>query len=391
MKQTVRHCAFAREGVMFARKPWLGGGMLVGALLAWPGVAALRAQNAPPPAAPVPIVAPLPAAPYSVAPPPAVGPAPALGAPVPFVPPAASTPLTYAPPTAPPPPSVDPGANGWGPYEPPSTPPGWFTDAQIELVYPVLKDRISNDVPVLPSGNQLHVPATPLNLTVSPTLEVGYRLPDSAGLFAGSYRFLDSDGNGNGVVAGNSVAVHTRVDLQVLDLDYGTTFYEVAPHWNIAWRLGARLTDVFFDSQITSVPLSQQASNFFLGAGPHGRLDVERSFDFIKGLSLFGRLDGAVLIGQVKQNYHEWDLQADGTTVYSFNQVRHSQSVPNLLLEAGVSYVPPILTNFKITTGYQFEQYWYLGQFGFNDNGTASTSRGELWSHGWFLRGEYDF
>ncbi len=366
---------------MFARKTWLGGGMLVVALLAWPGIAGLRAQNAPPPSAPVPITTL----------PPAVGPAPSLGQPVPFVAPAPATPLTYAPPPTMPPPSVDPGANGWGPYEPPSAPPGWFFDLQFELVYPVLKDRITNDTPVLPSGDQLHVPSANLNLTVSPTFEFGYRLPDSAGLFAGSYRFIASDGNASQGFDGNTVGVHTTLNLQVVDLDYGTTPFEVAPHWIISYRIGARVANIYFNSQIQSEPLSQQASNFFVGAGPHGRIDVERSVDFIKGLSLFGRLDGAVMIGQIKQNYREWDLQNDGTNQYSTNQVRHSQSVPDLLLQIGLSWVPPIFTNVKFTTGYQFEDFWYLGQFGFNENGTASTSRGELWSHGWFLRGQVDF
>jgi hypothetical protein len=203
---------------------------------------------------------------------------------------------------------------------------------------------------------------------------------------------MTTSGNGSSVSDGLPINVHTSVDEFVLDLDYGAAPFEVAPHWSLAWRLGARLTDVYFDPSIQNVALSQQASNEFIGAGPHARLDVERSFDFVRGLAVFGRLDAAVMIGQIRQNYTESILQADGTYHTTTTSARHSQSVPNLLLQAGISYVPPILTNFKITTGYQFEQYWYVGQLGLipPTNG-MSGSHGELWSHGWFLRGQYDF
>ena len=99
--------------------------------------------------------------------------------------PATQTPLTYAPPPALAP-TVDPGPNGWAPYEPPSSPPGFFFDVETVLLLPVLRDRITNDTGLTPSGNQLHVPSVSLDLTVSPEIEFGYRLPDSAGYFAGS-------------------------------------------------------------------------------------------------------------------------------------------------------------------------------------------------------------
>ncbi len=49
----------------------------------------------------------------------------------------------------------------------------------------------------------------------------------------------------------------------------------------------------------------------------------------------------------------------------------------------GVSYVPPAVPNLRFSAGYQFEQWWYLGQLG--------DSRGELHSNGGFLRAEWDF
>jgi hypothetical protein len=312
---------------------------------------------------------------------------------VPVTPPAGSTPLTYTPPPpAAPVVPVDPGPNGWAPYEGPSVPAGYFFDTEIALIYPVLKDRISNDVAVMPSGNQFRVPSTSLDLAVSPKIEFGYRLPDSAGIFAGSFRFLNSSGTDALVVGGEPVGINTRLSMEILDLDYGTTLYEVSPRWYIAWRIGARLSDIYFDSTIQGTNFAQQASNYFLGAGPHFRLDAVRSLELIHGLSLFGRLDGAVMIGQIKQDFREWATLPDGTTVVSAAFPRHTQTVPNLNVQAGLSYVLPIYTNVKFTTGYQFEAYWYLGQFGLVPPGNnLSGSRGELYSHGWFLRGQVDF
>jgi hypothetical protein len=377
---------------MLARKPLPGGMLLVLTLTVLSGTTAVRGQGSGLPPAPVAFVPP-PAPPQPelgrpipIAPPPAPAPAPGP-APAPLAP--APTPLTWTPPPPPPHPTTDPGPNGWAPYEAPSVPPGFFFDLEINVLLPVLKNKITNDNGVLPSGNQLNVPRADLDVTVSPKFELGYRLPDSAGLFAGSYRFTTSEGTGVQTIGGADFNTRTRLNFQVWDLDYGTTMYEVAPEYKIGWRIGARLADIFFDSRIQNTPLMQQASNTYIGTGPHARLDVERRIGAIQGLSLFGRLDGSVLIGQINQRFREEAAQEDGSTLVSTGFARHSQSVPNLLLQAGLSYVPPIFTNVTFTTGYQFEQYWYLGQF--NSGGMPGTSRGELWTHGWFLRGQVDF
>src|SRR5262249_13427560 len=152
------------------------------------------------------------------------------------------------------------------------------------------------------------------------------------------------------------------------------------------------ISDVFFDSRIQNAGLLQQASNDFFGSGPHGRLEIERRIAPLPGLALFGRLDGAVLIGQIKQRFRQEAevLAADDVLVNTLT-VRKSQAVPYLQIQAGLSYSPESLPCVKFTSGYQFEQYWYLGQLGLQANGQQSTSRGELWSHGFFIRGQVDF
>src|SRR5436190_7918485 len=226
--------------------------------------------------------------------------------PVPVLAPDAPTLLSPAPPPPPRPPSplTDPGPNGWGPSYELSKAPGFFFDATLAIVQPTLKNRITNDIP-LPGAGAIRVPSVDLDFVAAPTFEVGYRLPDSAGFFAVSYNFLVTEGTGPTVIDGVTFATRSRLNINTLDIDYGTTPYEFAPRYTIAWRIGARISDVFFDSRIESGDFAQQASNDFFGSGPHARMEVERRIVALPGLALFGRLDGAVLIGQIQQRFRQ--------------------------------------------------------------------------------------
>src|SRR5262249_34640868 len=168
-----------------------------------------------------------------------------------------------------------------------------------------------------------------LDFVAEPTFEVGYRLPDSAGYFAFAYSFLVSEGTGTTIIDGVPFATRTRVNINTLDIDYGTTPYEFSPRWTIAWRLGARISDVFFDSRIRNGDFLKQASNDFFGSGPHARLEVERRIVALPGLSLFGRLDGAVLIGQIHQRFRQEAPEGDLIAVDTLT-VRKAQAVPYL-------------------------------------------------------------
>jgi hypothetical protein len=320
-------------------------------------------------------------------------------APVPVLPPAAiapgapPTPLAY---TAPPPmvvgpptvigPTYDPGADGWGPYGQPSTCPGWFFDTEIAFVFPSLKFRLTNDQPLPVTGATLNVPAVSLATTVQPTFEVGYGLGDSAGYFALATSFLYSEGTGTRVLSGVDYAVRTRLNVNWLDLDYGTAAYEFAPRYMLSWRIGARVADVFFDSQATNGVVTAASSNQFIGAGPHARLDLERRIVPVPGLSLFGRLDGVLYVGQVRQHYN-----LDILALHDGSSVQRTQTVPYINLQAGISYSPPSIPALKLTTGYLFEDYFDVGRLGISPQGQVSHSRGEMWWHGAFLRAQYDF
>jgi hypothetical protein len=376
------------EGAMAAKAR----GLLVGALLALAGAGTALGQGTPLPPAPVPVVPGPPA--VTIAPP-----VPAPGAPLPAVtpppPPPPPSPLTYTPPPPPPGPFVtgDPGRDGWGPCGPPSAPPGWFFETELQFIRPVLKNRLSSDAPLL-TGAPLRVPSADLDWTVSPRFEVGHRLPDSAGYFALGYRFLTDEGRTTTAFAdlpGVPFAVRTRLALNEVDFDYGTSPYSPLPRYDISWRAGVRFADVFFDSRASTDSLSEQASNDLVGGGPHARLDLERHLAFAPGLSLFGRLDGAVIIGQITQRFREQLTVFDGVVLTDELSRRRSQAVPVLTVQAGLTYTPCSAPFLHFAGGYQYEHWWFLGQLGLGSDGMLPTTRGELGAHALFLRASWDF
>lgn len=343
----------------------------------------LHAQDPGLPPSPVPVTPP-------ITPPPASAPL------APAVPP---TPLTYVPvpaaPLFPPPPSTDPGPNGWAPFGLTSPDTGWFLNTEVALVFPALKFRLTNDQPLPITGIRLNVPSVDLNTTVMPTFEAGYYLGESCGYFALAYSFLVSEGTGQRRDFLGTFDTRTRLVINWADFDYGTTPVEFWPRYEITWRIGFRLADIYFDSKASNPGVVQSASNDFLGAGPHARFDIERRIAFVPGLALFGRVGGAAFVGRVRQRYN---LQI-GTMVDTVfrgaindsDSARRGQLVPYVNLQAGLSYAPPSLPGLKFTAGYLFEDYFNAGRLGEDTTGQVSQSRGEVWSHGVFVRGQFDF
>src|SRR5262249_52381500 len=114
------------------------------------------------------------------------------------------------------------------------------------------------------------------------------------------------------------------------------------------------------------------------------RAELDRRIVMVPGLSAFGRLDGAVLVGYVQQRYR---AEAIGLTITN----RDYRTVPVVQAQLGLSYVPPVLPGLKISSGYEFEEYFAVGTLGLGPPGTGVTSRGEAYWHGWFVRAQYDF
>ncbi len=98
------------------------------------------------------------------------------------------------------------------------------------------------------------------------------------------------------------------------------------------------------------------------------------------GLSLFGQPDLMVLVGQIHQRYNEEDINpAGGSMQGSFIQ-RKTQTVPVFTLRTGLAYTPPNLCNWRFLLGYEFEEWWFVGQV------DMLPPRGQFSTNGVFLR-----
>ena len=345
-------------------------GRLLPAAVLLAALSASAAPAQPPPPPPVPVLPPANPGP----------PAPTLGAPA-----AAPFPGSPAPPPPPPPlfDRPDPGRDGW--VDGPSPDEGLYFGVELDFTKPHVKNRVQGNV-TFPDGSTAAVqaPQSDLPWTVAPTFTLGYRLGQDFGEFDFSYRFLTSEGNIIGASPFGDLNFRSRLDLNQFDFDYAAARYSPGPFWDLQGRVGIRLADAFFDSTAQLTGLAEvRTSNNFIGAGPHFGLDAERRFPALDGLAAFGRIDGAVLVGQVHQRFHEGFVQGDGTTFAGDNTQQGTQSVPVLTLQAGLSYTPPRMDYIHFTFGYEFQDWWNVGRL--------DGSQGALSDQGLFVRGELDY
>jgi hypothetical protein len=228
----------------------------------------------------------------------------------------------------------------------------------------------------------VHAQQAELDWTGVPRLAVGYRFAEGCGEVLVSYRFLISEGT---EVAPNfdflgDGQVKSRLNMNVIDLDYRSSEYSLAPRWDMRWTVGARIASVYFDSRVMGQFLGMRTSNDFFGAGPHAGLELARHFD-LPGLAAFGRIDGSVLVGGIDQAFEE-TFTFPGTAVGNAVNVHSTQAVETLSFELGLRYIPPG-ERIRFSLGYQFEYWWGLGK--------AGPSSAELSDQGIFFRSEFNF
>src|SRR5439155_9662387 len=123
----------------------------------------------------------------------------------------------------------------------------------------------------------IQLPTAELDWAGSPRFELGYRLAECFGAFSVAYRFFSTEGEAalpNFDLDGG--LLRSRLDVNVVDLDYSSRELSLGPNWDMQWRVGVRFGDVFFDSHAESLFFEQRASNNFFGAGPHVGLHLGR-------------------------------------------------------------------------------------------------------------------
>lgn len=359
---------------------------LVALLLA---VSQAPAQGTVLPPAPVPVSPGTPSAPPAGSPPasgPTLGPpAPILAGPGPSAP-APSGPFGSGPP------ACAPFEDRNGPLlkgdplldRPGDLAPGWFGLVDVAVVAPHVKNSLVDSVALRGIGTDMvHAPQAQLDWTGAPRIGVGYHFAQGFGDVLVSYRFLISDGTDNIPnydFLGDGVA-HSRLNLNVVDIDYRSREYSLAPWWGMQWDVGARVASVFFDARADGNFLSRRTSNNFIGAGPHFGVEVSRRLD-VPGLSAFAKVDGAFLLGHIDQSFEEVFYAGPVALGGGAANQNTTQAVPVLNIEAGLTWVP-CNDHMRFSVGYQFEQWWYLGQVG--------DSRAELTDQGVFFRSEFNF
>jgi hypothetical protein len=284
-------------------------------------------------------------------------------------------------------------------------PPGWFFGMELDIVGSHIKNRLVGQV----GDDTLHVPTAELDGTVAPRFEVGYRFAQGAGELLLAYRFLSTSGSqketnfdgtselgqsfntfaqliqNNPAIASllGPINLHTRLDINAWDIDYGSREYSLWPCWDMRWRAGVRFAGIYFDSTESNAVLQQKVSNYYFGVGPHIGLDLRR---FIMGteFQLIGRIESALLIGQAWQTFEEQvTIPGVGSAFAASNRSNQQLVAPWLNVQLGVGWTPHNFDHFTFSAGYTFEVWWDIADVG--------DSRGNITDQGVFLRAELRF
>jgi hypothetical protein len=269
--------------------------------------------------------------------------------------------------------------------------PGWVADVELGIVSPHVMNRLFETVTRTSGASSVvQLPSAQIDTTVMPRFEFGYQFGQAAGQLLVSYRFLDGQATNfasAGVVPAfgpGGVPVTSRLSLNTADLDYGSVEPLTVLGVEMKWRVGVRMLLEFNDSQANNGTLAQTTSNHYLGFGPHAMVDFRRPIADT-GLSLFGRVEMAMVFGGLDQIYTE-SLTAGGVVDSGLTHDSNYGQVTSLAIQAGLTWTPQSHPNFHVTAGYLFEHFWDLGTAA-----TGNAAREELDLQGGFLRAEWRY
>jgi len=202
------------------------------------------------------------------------------------------------------------------------------------------------------------------------------------GVLSASYRLLASEGNNvlSGIDPTGDVFLRSRLNMNTIDLDYGNHPRELGPAWLLKWDVGARIATVYFDSFATGPLLDLQTTNYFVGAGPHASVALTRKIGDLD-LALYGKVDGSFVFGQVRQQFSETVFDFTTPVAFGYTAQSATRGVPVLSAQIGLSGAPCNGRWGRWQVGYQFEEWWSIGDVG--------ASRADLILHGIFGRWTY--
>jgi hypothetical protein len=258
----------------------------------------------------------------------------------------------------------------------------WFGSVDLSILAPHVTDHRSGTVNMGNFTDSVSLPGGGLDWTVSPTVGLGYRLNSGLALEAtfqsvasgANFWLLNFDPNG-------PVPMWSRFHLNRLDLDVMGMYTPLTYPWEFRWRAGARLAAANFSTHAQGEVIEQRVSNHFAGAGPHVGIEAWRTLP-VCGLFLFGKLDGAVMVGGSNQRFEESLVLNDGSTQTGVAHACNTAAPWTYRAEFGFCLAPPSVPWLRVTAAYQYEQWWGFG------NGSSQT---QLILQGPILRGEFNY
>jgi hypothetical protein len=262
---------------------------------------------------------------------------------------------------------------------------GFFAAFELSVLAPSIGGHQFDVVKVAGINQNVSLPFTGLDWTGSPRIELGYCFGDM-GCVIGAYRSVVSQGSADldGFDPTGTAFLHTRLNLNSVDLMYASPTYALGTLWDLKWDAGLRIGAVYYDSQANGPILSQHVTNNFVGAGPRAGIEVRRYLEDAPGISVFGRLETGFMIGGDSQSYSETVQLGGGASVSGSDRFSATRAVPMLGLQLGVSYSPPQNPRWlRLSAGYEFEEWWGVGGAGGNS--------GNVQFQGLFFRGEFHY
>ena len=334
-------------------------------------------------------------------------------------PPAPERPAPYI---LPPPPDYTAASQEWSGSplldRPDAAPPGCFVNVESSIVWTHFQNQlvggqitlaqtsganINQSIGIPPgaglpiTGDVVRFPGNPLNVTATPRVELGYRLPDGFGEVKFGYRLLDTSGSDTLLLPDLGPASqdgHLRINF--FDLDYATREFSLGPQWELRFAVGLRSVLLHYDSQInfldpvpavgefgtmpfTRLSESEAVDTWYIG--PHALVEADYKLP-VRGLALFGRADFSGLFARTHQTFEETFVENPGSTQI---KVYNSLGTPMLATQAGLSWDVPDWNHCRFMLGYQFEEWWQVGR------GDNNMSEGSMYDQGVFLRAEINF
>ncbi len=284
-----------------------------------------------------------------------------------------------------------------------SAQPGWYANVEPNVVGVHLRNQLGAPVQNTITGNAdfIKFPGNPINTTVSPRFEIGYRFPGGWGGIQLGYRFLTSEGSGQALTSPlnsnqGSGPQQGILNFNMVDLNYVSREFSLGPLWNLRWGAGFRALALYFNSgmefdnpgsALGSV-LAQNVSNSVSGFGVWAFLDLERKMP-VPGLALFARLEATDLVSQIRQGFSETVIGPTGAPLAFQARYDFSVGTPILREVVGASYTVPRWNYSRFMLGIEYETYFQIGRDNLNIG--VPISRGQLDLYGLFCRAEFNF